>query len=451
MAAAALLSVAAGGCQPTGGPGSGRSGLANAIDPVQLNADLRLQLDSHLAEAVAAASEIASAVQDRRVRENCLRWKMRAQSTYLSILMEADPRLAFIYEWIDAVALRQYLAAPEGKDLFGPQQAVAVALAARQEAQVITLGKKNFSPQAIDDATDEVEAAGQRNAPQGPFGDRPPVPSGIEGDLLTIVRLPLLPIKTLEGASSTPQAIGRFTDTVQAFAAVVRYLPEVSRWQAEFLLLEMETAGPMAVVTKEMTHLETIVRQATDSLKTIPADVRQEFEKSLASVEKLRPAIAETLADARASAAEVGKTADGVKVAIQEGRVTAESAAKTAEQFQAAAKTFQSAAGEIRGVLGDYERLKAPDTQPTTSAPTVADYKAAAESFTAAAKEVRSLLGDLQQPVGEKAALRQAARDIQSAIDSLFWRALALAVAVFALAVVYRRLTRRRPHPKTPE
>jgi hypothetical protein len=429
--ATVLLSCALGGCQVA--PSTGASALAPAVDPVALSRDLRLQLDNHLAQVIGTASEIAAAVPDRRVRENCLRWKMRTYNSYASILaeVEEDPRRAFLSEWIAAVGLRLYLTSEEGKNLFGTQQSAAVAVASRVEAEVVSLGKRHFPVKAIDDAEDDIEKSARNYSPVDVFGTRSAATAApLDADLLSILHLPLLPVRTLEGASSTPKAIDRFTDAARDFAAIVRHLPEQSRWEAELLLLEMESTGPAAALDKQIDRLEKILRESTATLKSIPAEMRQEFEKSLAAVEKAQP---------------------GVTGALTEARGAAEEVRKAAEQSALAAKSFESAAAEVRALLADYKQMSQPGAEPVSKKAETGpeDYRAMADSIAAAAKETRSLLAELQQPVPKEGGIRQAADEFGRLIDSLFWKALLLVLAVFILAGVYRWSGRRKPRPGT--
>lgn len=270
VAAVAALVLAVAGCelgQRQQGPMSGPKGLSNVVDPVGLQRELRLQMDNHLSEVIGTATEIAAAVQDRQVWENCLRWKMRTYDAYLGILSESDPRMAFVHEWANAVELRLYVTSGEGKEIFGGRQSQAVALAKKMEDDMVTLGRKYFPPGAIDAAKDDIEEVANGVTRKVPFGAQTPSPV-VEprGDVLTLLALPLLPVKALESASSTPRAIADFTDTVRDFAAVVQHLPEQTRWQAELLLLEMESTGPMAALTREMDHLEKMQGEAADEL-----------------------------------------------------------------------------------------------------------------------------------------------------------------------------------------
>ena len=418
--------------------------LVQAVDPIELQNQLRHHLDRHLAEWLGTASEIAANTKDRLVRENCLRLKMRSHDVYLTVLSKEDPREAFLYAWITVAHLRQHLTADTDKSMFGEGQAQALALAQRMEAELIELGKAHFPPEAIEAARDEIEEAARRFARRVPFGTRPaPVPAQ-EDDVIAILRLPLLPVSVIEGASSTPQAIGRFTDTAQDFATVVQHLPEYTRWQMELLLLEAESSGPVVAIVQKLDDMEKAFRDAADVIGSTPKQVRVEFEKSLEAVEKTHSQIKETVTDVRASVEQAKETAETVSRAMREFEASAQTAGKAADQFTRSAQAFEVATVEVRGLLVDYEKMRAdkdPNAPPSAGAD---DYRAMADSITEAASEVRVLLAELQQPSATETSLGQAAREFRGLVDYTFWRVVALLVIIFVLALGYHWMGRRR-------
>ena len=437
-----VLSV---GCGNGKTVGAKSTELMQAVDPTQLQSQLRHHLDRHLAEWLGTASEIAANTKDRLVRENCLRLKMRSHDVYLTVLSKEDPRAAFLHAWITIADLRQHLMAGTDKPMFGEGQTKALALAQRMEAELIELGKTHFPPEAIEAARDEIEEAARRFARRTPFGTQSAYVPAQEDDVKTILRLPLLPVSVLEGASSTPKAIDRFTDTARDFAAVVQHLPEYSRWQMELLLLEAESSGPVGVMVQKLDDMEKAFRDAADVMGSMPKEVRVEFEKSLEAVEKTHSQIKETVADVRASVEQAKETAETVSRAMREFEASAQTAGKAADQFTRSAKAFEVAAVEVRGLLADYEKMGAdedPNAPPSAGAD---DYRAMADSITEAASEVRVLLAELQQPSATETSLGQAAREFRGLVDYTFWRVVALLVIIFVFALGYRWMGRRRP------
>jgi hypothetical protein len=441
LLAAAIFPVS--GC---GGKSRRTSELAAAINPVLLNRDLRLLLDGQLAEVLSTATDVAARVPDRRVRENCLRLKVRIYGTYTTIVTEEDPRLAFIAAWVGTVGFRQYLTSDEGKNAFGAGQATVLKLTEKVEAEIVALGEKHFPAGTIAAAKQDIELAACGNAAKDPFA---PI-RGVRAEesqqyLMGILRLPLLPVKTLEGASSTPEAVKHFTDTARDIANIVRHMPEEARWNIELLLFEMETSGPMAVVSSDVDRLDKTIRESVAAVQTMPADIRGQFEEALGAVGRTQPEISTMLTEAYLTAETVRSAVEGARSAVAEARNTVAAAGSSAEQVTTTAGAVRTAVEEVRGLLGDYGRMsqksdKEPKKEETTG---IKDYTAMAESFTVAAREVRGLLGDIQQPPTQQSGLKQATEEMKGIANAVFLRALALVGIIFVLAVLYAYVVRR--------
>jgi len=449
--AALLLAAIVSGCQQP--PVQvGPSSLAVAVDRSALERDLHWMMDKNLAETEGTATEIASSVDDRRVRENSLRWKIRAFDDYLAILAEEDPRVAFIYQWASAAASRQYLVSGPGEKMFGSQQAAATDLVKKIEADTIALGKRYFPPEAIDAAEDEIETLAGKQWRRTPFG-APPATPVFEGDddVKALLRIPFLPMSTLEGVSNTPKEIGRFTDTAKEFSAVVQHLPLLTRWQAELLLMEMEQSGPVVALGRELQNFQKGLRETADSVKSMPADMRAELEKALASIEKNLPQTKEIVSQAQAAVGQAKSAVETAKAALADYRVAVGESAEASKQLTVTVKAAQDAAAEVRGILSDYRKLLSAEEATKDAEPAAKQYSEMAASITVAAKEVRALLSDAKQPLADQSGLRQVAGDMRGLIDTIFWRAAGLLVLAFALALVYRRLVRRKIKDVSPD
>ena len=278
----ACLVMASLGCQSSPQPKSRALSLPKTIDPILLKSELLNQMDLSLSNTITITNEIAATTEDRGIREKCLRWKMQAQDDYLRIISLEDPRSAFVEEWTSAVQNRLYVTDGAGKTAFGDQQAKAVELAEKVEKLVVDIGVKYFSQAAIDSATDDIEDAARRYATAVPFSVQP-YSQGAETrrDLKTIIQLPLLPIRGLESASATPQAIRSFTETVKSFAAIIQCLPERTRWQSELMLMEMENSGPVPVFSKVADDFNSRIDKITQQVQTLPGQIRGELVQTI--------------------------------------------------------------------------------------------------------------------------------------------------------------------------
>lgn len=408
--------------------------LGKAIDPIRLMSELRIQMDDALAEVIAFSTEIAATHQDRRVRENMLRWKMRFFDAYLYIMAIDDPRVAFLIEWTVIVKLRQHATeVPWTDDPLSQSQQKRLAMVKNIEENIINLGYRHFPPETIDAAKDEIEESAHYFPWHTPVGYEAAIHEAKqENDLLKIITLPLASVTSLGKVGDAPEAIHRFTNTANDFSLVIQHLPERTRWQFELLLLEMESSGPVFAMIQQMDRFDKTLQNMGTTFKSLPADVRTEFEQSLAAMEKLQPEFRATLAEARA-------VTENARIAIETASQTTLQAQEAAVRFTETAKALETTASEVRALLADYKEMqqsKKPK-DPNQSGAGIKDYQEAAESFTTAAREIRSGLNDLQKPLDDQAALRQVAGEFRQLTDMVFWRAVMLITIIFVLVLGY--------------
>lgn len=476
-----IFSAVLGGCQssPTEPESKGatqQSGLKEAIgiNPLKLKSELVSFMDASLAESIAAYTDIASEYRERRIREHCLRFKMRRLDFYLTLSTVEDPREVFILNWTAFVNIRQFVTEGSGKENLGQAQARMEALSRKFEADIIALGYRHFSKEIIDAAKDDIEEAALEFSWDSPLASDAVLQEARDDtDLVRILLLPLKPISSLGNIGklgNTPEAIDRFTDTANDFSLVIRYLPERFRWQMQMLLLEMESSGPAAAMIKQTQSVQQSVQDLIALFETMPANMRNEFEKSIEATEKSLPEFRSTLKEARV-------LAETTHAMVEDVNRTTLQAEKMAIQFTETAEAFEVAAAEIRGLIADVREWRnpgepngpslsdSPERDSGVSSPqgqkdylapkqgdsegqrrggsVAKDYEQTAESIKAAAQEVRTLVSELQEPVNEEGSLRQVAGEFRALIKSVFWHAVALVGIIFTLALAYRFATYR--------
>lgn len=417
-----VLSIMAGvlysGCQPqqrSVNISSTRGRLGGAIDPAQLRLQLWRVLGRALSELASTASEIASATKERRVRENTLRWKIRVHDAIQGIMMDLDPRMAYLQSWIWAEQERVYLVDGEGAGLFDAQQKLAIAVVKKIEEEIVALGQRSFSESSIDAARDDIAEMAKQEAgmvlngsvkkKSGLIGSR----SGLE----QILSIPLLPMGSLQGVADAPEAIQQFTHVARDFGGTVHHLPERARWQLELVMLELESLDSVQTTLVEMAELNDSIRSISQTMEHLPNDVRGEFEKSLAALDKSQPQLQATLQDAD----------------------------KTLTEMTKAAQAAQAAAAEIKAMLNEWKKDE-PEEDPKEKA-SVGDYTVMAERIETAAKELRLLLADLNAPAVEGSQGASATVRLRELVDLLFWRAIFLVLVILICVVVYRLIITR--------
>ena len=476
-----LISVVLGGCQssptePTSKGARQHSGLKEAIgiNPLKLRSELISFMDASLAESIAAYTDIASEHRERRIREHCLRFKMRRLDFYLTLSTVEDPREVFILNWTAFVNIRQFVTEGSGKTNLGQAQPRMEALARQFEADITALGYRHFPGESINAAKDDIEEAALEFSWDSPLASEAVLEEARnDADLMRILLLPLKPMTGLGKIGklgNTPEAIDRFTDTADDFSLVIRYLPERLRWQMQMLLLEMESSGPTAAMIKQTQSVQQSVQDLIALFETMPAGMRKEFEKSIKATEESLPEFRSTLKEAR-------QLAETTHAVVEDVNGTALQVQEMAVQFTETAEAFEVAAAEIRGLITDIREWRNPgepnrvsqnsprqgdsslstlqgqkdslatgqdDSEGQERGGFVAkDYEDLAESIRAAAQEVRTLVDELQKPIDDDGSLRQVAGEFHGLVRTVFWHAFALAGIIFALALAYRFATHR--------
>lgn len=429
------------GCESEPSPIKQTQKISQGVNPLRLESEVHNLIDESFSASIATLSDIAATNPDRRIRENCLRWKIRCLNFYLILQSIEDPRARYLLGWTAVVNLRQYWTEGLGKQSFGPAQPQIVNLVTMLEEKIITTGYHFFPTETINAAKDEIEESALEFVWDSPLVAQVTLAEAKgKNSLLKILSLPLMPITSFVKLGNTPEAINKFTNTAGAFSQVVYHLPDRMRWQLEMLLLEMESSGPTAAIIQQIQNMEQRIQELITLFKAMPADMRGEFEKSIAATEKSLPEFNATLKEARA-------VAEKTNAAIENANKTTLQAQETAVQFTQTAKAFEATTLEVRNLLTEYRHWQN-NKEEKKGGSTAKDYEQMAESIHAAAQEVRTLVDELQQPVEEEGTLRQVAGESRKVIGTLFWYAVALAGIVFVLAITYR-VTIRRLIPET--
>jgi hypothetical protein len=229
--------------------------------------------------------------------------------------------------------------------------------------------------------------------------------------LIYAISLPLAPFRALQGVDAGAAAVRDFNQTARRFATIVAALPEELRGEMQLLLFDAEQLRSVRQGLAAFELASASLDRASLAMERIPAEVRATLDQGL------RP-----LLDPAAG------TSDRAAQGLAQARELAGALQETATQLREASVLW-------REILG-----------PKDAAPRSADergfdvreWEGAARAIGAATVELRGLAAELR---GFSAS---------AGLDLLFWRALALLVAFFALLLAYRALAARVGPPPPP-
>jgi hypothetical protein len=166
-------------------------------------------------------------------------------------------------------------------------------------------------------------------------------------------------------------------------------LPSLLSWQAELLFYKLLRVPEVQTLTRDLDRFTGAAEEFSQTLKSLPAEVRGEHEKLLADLEAHAPALRGILAD--------------LKEALAEGSVTASA-------VEAAARS-----------IGDLIPEKRPPGEEETTSPPrrpfdVKDYETAAAQISSAAERLTVLVGSLDRLIASS-AWEERAGDVRQAVE----------------------------------
>src|SRR5262245_48421545 len=226
------IGLAAAACAPTAARRQTdvmeRTG-AVSVSAVVLRArvdDLAARLSGRIEEA---CDRIRKEARDPVVRRRALVAKIEAIPALYSAAYRLDPLEAAMDVWALAFQLSQFVEADEGRDFFGPQQALARALARDVLADAdAMIGGIVVGPEAFARARGKVEAWARGHPIERNLTARPSLASSMA---------------EFRSERDAFVAVGAATETLenvsQRLNTYASHLPKQARWQAELLAEDM--------------------------------------------------------------------------------------------------------------------------------------------------------------------------------------------------------------------
>lgn len=370
----------------------------------------------------AAADEIAQQTNDRAILRQALGWKIDVVGTSQRVAFLPDVDKAFLGMVILSVGQRVHFTTGASADVFGSLQPIAVQAAERLESEVFTIAQKLLKPKEVTRLRTEAEEL-IAESPGGVLTPQSMVNAlsraRTSPDLVWVMNVPMAPFRALSGVSDTAQAINRFSETGRYFADTVALLPQVTRWQLELVLHDLEDQETVRELVSRWGTMAESAEEFTAAADRLPKELREQASQLL-----------------RETGAEQ-----------EELRTTLAQLASTATQIGAAGGAWTGALEEIRalqGTAGD----AAGGGQAADAAPgrpfDIREYESTAQQIKEAAAELRQTIGALNGLIGssETAAtlggLDDALARGEGLVDTVAWRAVQVLLAFFMLLLLYR-------------
>ncbi len=380
--------------------------------------ELSIELDAYSTRFTGlvstAAEEIASATNDSAVRRRALLWNQRLPPAVNEAAFLGNPQRSYVRVLTIAVMMKQYLTTGDGRDLFGPSQAVAMDVSTLLATDALAIGSRFLTPPELEGVRKEVEDLAARFPIQGTqfslVRARQAVQAVPTSNALTyVISLPLAPFRALQGVDSDAAAIRDFNQTARRFATIAAALPETLRAEMQLLLLDAEDLRAVRQGLSSFELAAASAERASLAMERLPDDLRSVLDREIRSM----------LADSENTVGQAAQAVGHASEAVAQARELAGPLQETATQLR-------EASGLWREILGP-RRPPRPDDRPFD----VREWESAARTIGATAAEMRGLT----------AAVHDLSAD--AGLDGLFLRGVALIVVFFAVLLLYRVLSAR--------
>jgi hypothetical protein len=429
-----------------------QSDLPMVENPAALRSEVIRLLDHASADFIGASADVAASTTDRKVREATILWKVRTATGIQLIINEQDPRHLFLLTWLAFVTARRNWESSERAGRFPEQQKTILDLVTSYEKQAVEIGKRHFGEAKIEAAAPQVEAMSAESYPiTDLISDLTAVKAGeparFQNALTSIAQVSLSPVKGLQGVSDTPMAIRGFTSVASNFSNVVRLLPQLARWEAELLLLEVDSLDSVVDVRKSLETFSKSAEALSKRADTLPRDIRIEIQEALGTLDAPQEKLQKTIQEARQSL-------DALDKSLASSQTLAVTVRDIVGKVSEAGGQWESTARAVQGVLTTYQALAAESAkeEPKPEEPCGArEFGDMAVRIEDASSEVRALLEDLNSGKLEAAlagvqksslaTVNQAADRADALADRITVRVCWVLGGVFAFFVAYRFLT----------
>lgn len=260
-----------------------------------------------------AADTIAAQSTVPLVRVNALEWKLVSTTELQSAALARDPAVALADLILFTLQMQAFLTTGQGKDLFGPQQPIAVTVMSRTLTHLLALVDRVSSDSASSQRwLGILTPLATANPIRSPYVGRVGLTDSI-GQMLTTDRGALAAVGDIE---LTARLLDRRIEQIQ------RSLLKQARWQAELILAEAAKQPVVDTLVGDLNRITASVEAIAGVTEGLPGFVTSERIAALRAITSERIAVLEAITAERKALLE-GVTAERVAVvnALHEERI----------------------------------------------------------------------------------------------------------------------------------
>jgi methyl-accepting chemotaxis protein len=365
----------------------------------------------------AAAAEIDRLSGDPKVMKMTLLWRSRAIPALHNILEQPQPMVILVDSWLLCMRLTNYIEAGEAANILGEFKPVALSTAKELEAQIQDIAQGVLTEELFEQTATDLRSLALTNPIQSGFSRTLMYSTQVKKDrpglFESVLKIPLSPVRALEGVDRTPQAIYDFSTTTRRLTDVVQELPESSRWQLLLLLYDLEDTN---MAKSFLSSLQKI----SESSATLAATT-EKFSTTLEDSEQSQEQIRLTLQ-------QVNETAAQLRELFSSAQQTAAVFSQTARDVNLALVSWTEAA---RATDDAIRRIKPQESRGSAETTQKTDLKETAQAVKEAANEIKLVSEELP------ARTEQIVAQMNSLATRLTINIAALIVLVFCLFIIF--------------
>lgn len=361
---------------------------------------LRRDLGEHgrfVRDAVgAAADEINRRTTRASVREATEEWRRRVPRKNDELIGQTDPLRGLLGAWTYAIRHRLYLSEGEGRELFGPDQPLAIDTAREIESHIAEIARLYLPDDIFEQQESEVREFARERPMVGRFEDQEYDYQRLQragiGAVTSLAALPFAPIRTVGRVPQTADSIRDFTITADRIADILERFPLRTRQELDILFEENER---LAITVASFERLTESSERLATTAEVLPAEVRELVAETLAQLDEAQPELQRTMNEAQALAAELRGTTAELRGAIEEGTKLTSELAGAGTAWEGTAAELGLTIEKATELINLLDKDKDPAAEPGEPF-RIEDYRQTALALGDTIAEVRRLLENLQ-------------------------------------------------------
>jgi hypothetical protein len=236
-----------------------------------------------------AADRIFEESSDLEVRQNAILWKLNAIPQLLKSGFANDPSAGLIGSWLFAIQMNNYFETGNGKDVFGPQQPIAVETSRFLLDRIVELVHTGVDSNAVDIGSDKLN----RWAEEYPIRNQlfvreqfaPHIAKELAGDV----------VGGLSAAGAMHQSMLALTDRANI---MTEQMPRMVQWQSQLLMAQGESIVE-AHLDSAYSNLQPFLDYMSSERRAFTEDISHERTAILNGIAGERLAVLQALADER--------------------------------------------------------------------------------------------------------------------------------------------------------